>query len=323
MTTHDVFRVDREHFMVKEGLVVIAAILIGALVEALLGEVAIYAVAAAYFVSRVGVHERGRQRWLYMLVATVVGVALSALAVLVGDDTLRAVLLWSGTIYVAGLALAYGRSAFYAGYFLVFWVLFAMLTASRSPGEEIDYAASFLLGGIIPDRRFLSGALSSGLPATAGACAERPYRAFDAVAPHWSVRGGSVARCAVGYSVSCCRFVVPASGNKRARRSAPQQAASTERRVERRGRHARCKGRGARCALVAGEADDHTQGDVRRRLVYFDSVERERATRFIHVVLQCDDVARRRGRVPIDKGALASQRRPVGGCRARPFRLGT
>jgi hypothetical protein len=107
------------------------------------------AVAAAYFVSRVGVHERGRQRWLYMLVATVVGVGLSALAVLVGDDTLRAVLLWSGTIYVAGLALAYGRSAFYAGYFLVFWVLFAMLTASRSPGEEIDYAASFLLGGII------------------------------------------------------------------------------------------------------------------------------------------------------------------------------
>jgi hypothetical protein len=149
MTTHDVFRVDREHFMVKEGLVVIAAILIGALVEALLGEVAIYAVAAAYFVSRVGVHERGRQRWLYMLVATVVGVALSALAVLVGDDTLGAVLLWSGTIYVAGLALAYGRSAFYAGYFLVFWVLFAMLTASRSPGEEIDYATSFLLGGII------------------------------------------------------------------------------------------------------------------------------------------------------------------------------
>lgn len=147
--THDVFRVDREHFMVKEGLVVVAAILIGALVEALLGVVAIYAVAATYFVSRVGVHERGRQRWLYMLIATVAGIALSALAVLVGDNTLRAVLLWSGTIYLAGLALAYGRSAFYAGYFLVFWVLFAMLTASRSPGEEIDYAASFLLGGLI------------------------------------------------------------------------------------------------------------------------------------------------------------------------------
>jgi hypothetical protein len=145
----DVFRVDREHFMVREGLVVIAAILIGALVEAVLGEVAIYAVAAAYFVSRVGVHARGRQRWLYMLVATVAGVTLSAPAVLVGDDTLRAVLLWSGTIYLAGLSLAYGRSAFYAGYFLVFWVLFAMLTASRSPGEEIDYAASFLLGGAI------------------------------------------------------------------------------------------------------------------------------------------------------------------------------
>ena len=145
----DLLRVDREHLMVKEGLVVVVAIMIGALVEALLGEVAIYAVAAAYFVSRVGVHERGRRRWRYMLVATVAGVALSALALLVGDDTLRAVLLWSGTIYLAGLALAYGRSAFYAGYFLVFWVLFAMLTASRSPGEPIDYAASFLLGGAV------------------------------------------------------------------------------------------------------------------------------------------------------------------------------
>jgi uncharacterized membrane protein YccC len=57
--------------------------------------------------------------------------------------------LWSATIYLAGLALAYGRSAFYAGYFLVFWVLFAMLSASRSPGAEIDYAASFLLGGAV------------------------------------------------------------------------------------------------------------------------------------------------------------------------------
>ena len=88
-----------------------------------------------------------------------------------------------------------------------------------------------------------------------------------------AVRGGSVARCAVDYSVSCCRFVVPTSGNKRARRSAPQQAASTERRVERHGRHARCNGRGARCAVVTGEANDHTQGDVRRSLVYFDSVD--------------------------------------------------
>jgi hypothetical protein len=84
-----------------------------------------------------------------MLVATVVGTTLSALAVLVGDNTFRAILLWSGTIYLAGLALAYGRSAFYAGYFLVFWVLFAMLSASRSPGEPIDYAASFLLGGAV------------------------------------------------------------------------------------------------------------------------------------------------------------------------------
>jgi hypothetical protein len=149
MTTHDVFRVNREHFMLKEALMVVAAIMAGTLVEALLGVVAIYAVAAAYFVSRVGVHERGRRRWVYMLMATVAGVVLSALAVLVGDDTLRAVLLWSGTIYLAGLALAYGRSAFYAGYFLVFWVLFAMLTASRSPGEGMGYAASFLLGGAV------------------------------------------------------------------------------------------------------------------------------------------------------------------------------
>jgi hypothetical protein len=145
----EVFRVEREHVMLKEGLAVVAAIMVGALVEALFGEVAIYAAAAAYFVSRIGVHERGRKRWLYMLVATVVGTTLSALAVLVGDNTFRAILLWSGTIYLAGLALAYGRSAFYAGYFLVFWVLFAMLSASRSPGEPIDYAASFLLGGAV------------------------------------------------------------------------------------------------------------------------------------------------------------------------------
>ena len=145
----DLLRVDREHLMLREGLVVVVAIMIGALVEAVLGEVAIYAVAAAYFVSRVGIHQRGPLRWKYMLVATIAGVALSAFALLAGDDTLRAVLLWSGTIYLAGLALAYGRSAFYAGYFLVFWVLFAMLTASRSPGAPIDYAVSFLLGGAV------------------------------------------------------------------------------------------------------------------------------------------------------------------------------
>ncbi|MGZ0712699.1 FUSC family protein (plasmid) [Coraliomargarita sp. W4R53] len=110
---------------------------------------AIGALIAAYFVSRVGVHKHGRQRWSYMVIATVVGVTLSALAILVGGSTLQAMILWPVSIYLAGLSVAYGKSAFNAGYFLVFWVLFAMLAASRSPAEPIYYAASFLLGGVI------------------------------------------------------------------------------------------------------------------------------------------------------------------------------
>lgn len=84
-----------------------------------------------------------------MAIAIVAGVTLSLLAVLVGGSTLRAIILWPVTIYLAGLAVAYGRSAFYAGYFLVFWVLFAMLASSRSPGAPIYYAVSFLVGGIV------------------------------------------------------------------------------------------------------------------------------------------------------------------------------
>lgn len=145
----DILRIDREHIWVKEGIGVIALLVIAVLFEVLFGEVALYAIVAAYFVSRVGAHKQGRQRWLYMVAVTVLGTLLSVLTLFVGDNTLRAILLWSGIIYLTGLAVAYGRSTFYAAYFLVFWVLFAMLAASRSPGEPTNYAVGFLLGGAI------------------------------------------------------------------------------------------------------------------------------------------------------------------------------
>lgn len=146
---HDVLHVEREQIAIKSGLAVIAAIVIAGLFETLFGEVALYGVVAAYFVSRVGAQKHGRQRWIYMLGATVLGIALSVLAMFVGDNTLRAIILWSVIIYLNGLAVAYGKTAFYAAYFLVFWVLFAMLEASRAPGEPTYYAVGFLLGGAV------------------------------------------------------------------------------------------------------------------------------------------------------------------------------
>ncbi|WP_430869207.1 FUSC family protein [Demequina aurantiaca] len=148
----NIFHVDREKLALKRGLIVVAVVAAAALLEMVFGDAALFgigALIAAYFVSRVGFHKRGRQRWSYMGIAIAAGVTLSLLSLVVGDDTLRAIILWPVTIYLAGLAVAYGKSVFYAGYFLVFWVLFAMLAASRSPGEPIYYAASFLVGGII------------------------------------------------------------------------------------------------------------------------------------------------------------------------------
>ncbi|MGB0099815.1 MAG: FUSC family protein [Nocardioides sp.] len=144
-----IFYVDREGIKPRSGVLLVAAIVGISLIEMVLGEVAVPALIAAYFVTRVGTHARGGKRWLYMSIAIVVGTGLSLLALVAGDNTVRAVLLWTAAIYFTGLAVAYGRSIFYACYFFVFWLLLVMLESSRSAGEPWHYVASFLIGGVV------------------------------------------------------------------------------------------------------------------------------------------------------------------------------
>lgn len=144
-----IFYIDREKVKPRSGVLLVAVIVGISLIEMVLGEVAVPALIAAYFVARVGLYERGRERWSYMTIAIVVGAGLSLLALVAGDNTVRAVLLWTVAIYFTGLAVAYGKGIFYACYFLVFWLLLVMLESSRSAAEPWHYVASFLVGGVV------------------------------------------------------------------------------------------------------------------------------------------------------------------------------
>jgi len=141
-------RVDREHVDFRLAAGALVALLIGEILEAVLGIGLVQTGLAAFLVLASARSGSLRTRWTRMGLVTLIGGAFGFLGYVSAGSAWQAAAVLGVVAYLTGLAYGYGPAAGKAGFFLLMWALVIQIGTAEGVDPPAS-AASFLLGGVI------------------------------------------------------------------------------------------------------------------------------------------------------------------------------